>query len=159
MDKSCCSSQEAARSLQTANHAAAYIEPLVVAYEGAIESKNVNDKGTLTFTPDTAAGSTATKIVWIDEGDAPPVVGGLFKGMLEAMLGDQFQKNLDALKAVAEKQQVADDARAAQDAAAQDDAAQDDAAPDDAVQKAAAAAAAAAPPAPAAGTQPAPATP
>lgn len=116
------------------------IEPLEVAYDGAIESNDVNDKGTLTFTPDPTPGSTATKVVWIDEGDAPPVVGGLFKGMLEAMLGDQFQKNLDALKVVAEKKQVDDDTAAAQAKAAGD-------------------AAAAAAPAPDGGAPPAPATP
>ncbi len=91
------------------------IEPLLVAYDGAIESNDVNDKGTLTFTPEAAG----TRVVWLDEGDAPPVVGGLFKGMLEAMLGEQFQKNLDALKVVVEKQQVAAQAVAAQAVAAQ----------------------------------------
>lgn len=78
------------------------ITPTQVELEGAIESKDKNDLTTFTLKSE---GETTT-VTWLDEGHAPPVIGGLFKGKLEQMLGEQFQKNLEQLKAVAEKKQL-----------------------------------------------------
>lgn len=96
-----------------------------VRYDGAIEGDDVNNHGVLTLAPDGAN----TEVVWVDEGDAPPVVGGLFMGMLEDMLNDNFTRNLAALKVVAEKQQAVVDANEAAAAAVAEAKAQDAAAP------------------------------
>lgn len=80
----------------------AEVGPMSLRYDGAIEGDEVNNHGSLTWLP---AGAQ-TEVVWIDEGDAPPVIGGLFMGMLEDMLNDNFTRNLAALKVVAEKQQA-----------------------------------------------------
>jgi len=90
------------------------VEPLKVVFAGAIEAKEQNDVSTFSFSDD---GKTTT-LVWLDEGKAPPVIGGLFKGLLEKTLGAQFEKNLEQLKVAAEKKQTEIDAAAAAAAAA-----------------------------------------
>lgn len=69
------------------------VEASGITYEGQIETDEPNNVGTITFEPD----GDATKVTWHDEGDAPPVIGGLFKGMLEDMLGQNFEQNLEKL--------------------------------------------------------------
>lgn len=98
------------------------IEPLKVVYRGVLDGKeDQGDTGTITLTAD----GTSTKVLWTDDGVAPPVVGGLLKGMLQKSLGAQFEKNLEQLKALAEKTQANNDAaaKAAADKAAADAAA------------------------------------
>jgi hypothetical protein len=74
--------------------------------------ESVNAKGSLTWKPE----GGGLKVTWVDQGTLPPVVGGYFRSMLEEMLGDNFQKGLENLKAEAEKRRAAEEeaAKAAQ---------------------------------------------
>lgn len=70
-----------------------------VSVEEAIESDTVNARGRLSFTVE----GPGTRVVWVDEGTLPPM-GGFFRGYLEGMLGENFEKGLSGLKALVEKQ-------------------------------------------------------
>ncbi|PTL79546.1 SRPBCC family protein [Vitiosangium sp. GDMCC 1.1324] len=62
----------------------------------------VNAHGSLTWTQE----GGGTKVTWSDEGTLPPVVGGYFVGMINTMLGDNFQQGLTNLKAEVEKRRM-----------------------------------------------------
>jgi hypothetical protein len=71
-----------------------------------IEADEVNARGSVTWTLE----GGGTRVRWVDEGTLPPVIGGYFVGMIEDMLGDNFQKGLEGLKAQAEKRRVMEQA-------------------------------------------------
>ncbi len=66
----------------------------------AIESEVVNAHASVKLTVE----GSATRVVWIDEGTLPLIVGGLFRGAVERQLGEHLQASLQKLKAVAEAQ-------------------------------------------------------
>ena len=63
----------------------------------AIESDQVNAHAELSFLPDGAG----TRVRWVDEGELP-LLGGWFRGRVEATLGRHFEAGLGRLKALAE---------------------------------------------------------
>lgn len=63
----------------------------------AIESDRVNAHAELRLVP-TAEG---TRVTWVDEGELP-LLGGWFRGRVEARLGRSFEAGLGRLKALAE---------------------------------------------------------
>jgi Polyketide cyclase / dehydrase and lipid transport len=68
-----------------------------VRFDEAIESDSINAHGSILF----AAEGAATRVTWSDKGDPdalPPVIGGLFRGMLNASIGSAFEKGLANLK-------------------------------------------------------------
>lgn len=71
-----------------------------VQIDEAIESEQVNAHASFSFSPDGAG----TRVVWLDEGTLPPVMGGYFRGMIEKMLGENFEAGLRKLKGVVEAQ-------------------------------------------------------
>ena len=73
--------------------------------------EEVNAQGSLTWTQE----GGGTKVTWMDSGTLPPM-GGYFVGMINDMLGNNFQQGLTRLKAEAEKRRAAEQeaARAAQ---------------------------------------------
>jgi hypothetical protein len=71
---------------------------LGVKLDEAIESETVNAHASLLFSAD----ATGTRVTWVDEGTLPPVLGGYFRGMIEAMLGTNFENGLKKLKTVVE---------------------------------------------------------
>lgn len=70
-----------------------------VSIDEAIEADQVNARGRLAFTPD----GQGTRVTWTDDGTLP-VMGGYFRGMIEQMLGTNFEKGLEGLKALVERQ-------------------------------------------------------
>lgn len=81
--------------------------------EEKIESDEVNAHGSITWTVE----GEKLHLVWKDVGTLPPVFGPYFKGMLEKMLGDHFQKGLEKLGTAAAAETVK--AAATQKAAAE----------------------------------------
>lgn len=69
-----------------------------IAYEGAIESDEVNAKGWIHY----EVTETGTRVTWHDEGDLPPIIGGLLAGGVNQALSEHFQKSLEKLKAAVE---------------------------------------------------------
>jgi Polyketide cyclase / dehydrase and lipid transport len=65
--------------------------------------KEVNAHGSLTWTQE----GGGTKVTWVDTGTLPPM-GGYFVGMIEGMLGDNFEVGLKHLKAEVEKRRAAE---------------------------------------------------
>ncbi len=74
----------------------------------------VNAHGSLTWTQE----GGGTKVTWVDTGTLPPM-GGYFVGMINDMLGNNFEQGLKNLKAEVEKRRAAEQeaAQAAQRAA------------------------------------------
>lgn len=66
--------------------------------------EEVNAHGSLTWTQE----GGGTKVTWVDSGTLPPIMGGYFVGMINDMLGDNFQQGLKHLKAEAEKRRAAE---------------------------------------------------
>lgn len=64
----------------------------------AIESERVNAKASLRLVTE----GDGTRVTWTDEGSLPLVVGGFFRGTVEALLGQHLQASLEKLKAVVE---------------------------------------------------------
>lgn len=70
-----------------------------VSIDEAIEADEVNAHGRFSFTADGAG----TKVTWTDDGTLP-IMGGYFRGSIEDMLGKNFEKGLEGLKALVERQ-------------------------------------------------------
>ncbi|MHC4841464.1 MAG: SRPBCC family protein [Planctomycetota bacterium] len=68
-------------------------------YEVAMESDEVNAYGSVTFTEKDGK----TLVVWEDEGDLPPVIGGYFREYINEQLSTHYDKSLDRLKQELEK--------------------------------------------------------
>jgi hypothetical protein len=66
--------------------------------------KEVNAHGSITWTQE----GGGTKVTWVDTGTLPPVIGGYVVGMIEDMLGENFQVGLKHLKAEVEKRRAAE---------------------------------------------------
>lgn len=66
--------------------------------------KEVNAHGSITWTQE----GGGTKVTWVDTGTLPPVIGGYVVGMIEDMLGNNFQVGLQHLKAEVEKRRAAE---------------------------------------------------
>ena len=64
----------------------------------AIESDVVNAHASIIF----VAEGDSTRVTWRDEGTLPPVVGGFFRGTVEAGLNENFSTSLLKLKAIVE---------------------------------------------------------
>ncbi|MFY0527484.1 SRPBCC family protein [Archangium gephyra] len=64
----------------------------------------VNAHGSLTWTQE----GGGTKVTWVDSGTLPPIMGGYFVGMINTMLGNNFQQGLKHLKAEVEKRRAAE---------------------------------------------------
>lgn len=64
----------------------------------AIESEVVNAKASLRFSRE----GDDTRLTWRDEGTLPLLVGGLFRGTVEARLGGHLEASLEKLKATVE---------------------------------------------------------
>ncbi|HSP80740.1 MAG TPA: SRPBCC family protein, partial [Myxococcaceae bacterium] len=89
-----------------------------------IEADEVNAHGSVTWTLE----GGGTKVTWVDEGELPPVIGGYFVGMIEEMLGENFQQGLEGLKKQAETRRVLEEqaAKAEQEQQAAQEAAKAD---------------------------------
>jgi len=69
-----------------------------------IETRHaVNARGSLTWTQE----GGGTKVTWVDSGTLPPM-GGYFVGMINDMLGNNFEQGLKHLKAEVEKRRAAE---------------------------------------------------
>lgn len=74
-------------------------DPMIgVELDEAIESEVVNAHASIRYTPEGAG----TRLTWSDQGTLPPVVGGFFKGLVEAQLGQSLTTGLTRLKALVE---------------------------------------------------------
>lgn len=69
-----------------------------VKLDEAIEGDEINAHATFSY----VVVGASTRVVWVDEGTLPPVLGGYFRGMIEKMLGENFEKGLEKLKSVVE---------------------------------------------------------
>jgi hypothetical protein len=69
----------------------------------AIESDEINARTVFTYTPV----GDATRVTWTDEGTLPPVMGAYFRGMVEDLLGEHFERGLGRLKELAEARAAA----------------------------------------------------
>lgn len=67
--------------------------------EEQIEADKVNAHGSVTWTPKDGM----LHVVWTDQGELPPVMGGYFRSLIESSLKDHFQTGLSKLKVEAEK--------------------------------------------------------
>ncbi|HYO53697.1 SRPBCC family protein [Archangium sp.] len=65
--------------------------------------QEVNAHGSITWTQE----GGGTKVTWVDDGTLPPM-GGYFVGMINDMLGENFEQGLKNLKAEAEKRRAAE---------------------------------------------------
>ena len=50
-----------------------------------------------------AADGSGTRVTWTDDGTLP-IMGGYFRGFIEKMLSKNFEKGLEGLKALVERQ-------------------------------------------------------
>lgn len=73
-----------------------------ITYEGAIESTVKNAHGTIAFEP----AESGTRVVWMDQGTLPPLIGGYFKSMVEKALSEHFKKSLERLEKVVQAAQA-----------------------------------------------------
>ncbi|MCE9637447.1 MAG: SRPBCC family protein [Planctomycetes bacterium] len=64
-----------------------------------IESNETNAKGVIAYTP---ADGGMTRVTWTDSGKLPAVIGGYFRGMVDAAIGAAFEKGLANLKSKVE---------------------------------------------------------
>lgn len=70
-----------------------------ITYEGALESDEVNVRGSISYQP----APEGTLVVWQEVGDLPPIIGAYFAGMAGQAKSDSFAANLQQLKAVVER--------------------------------------------------------
>lgn len=66
----------------------------------SIESEHVNGHASIRLE---ARGDETTRVTWIDEGELPLIMGGLFRGTVEEALGQQIEASLAGLKTLSEK--------------------------------------------------------
>lgn len=65
-----------------------------IKYEAAIESDDVNSHGSISF----ETTKDGTRVTWHDEGDLPPIIGGLLSAQVNQALSEHFEQSLTKLK-------------------------------------------------------------
>jgi hypothetical protein len=93
-----------------------------VGYQGGAGSDEDRSRGVISVVVD----ADGSRVTWVEEGRAPPVIGGLVKSALQKMLGEQLQTNLDQLKVVVEQRDEGSDEDGEGDGEAADEGSDDE---------------------------------
>jgi len=72
-------------------------------FDEHIDADEVNAHGSIVY----AAVDGGTKLTWTDDGKLPPIVGGYFRSMLQGYLKTHFDKGLETLKRLVDKEVAA----------------------------------------------------
>lgn len=70
-----------------------------IKYEAAIQSPEVNSRGWIKYEKE----GEGTLVIWHDEGDLPPLIGGYTGGMMGEELSVHYKRSLEKLKEAAER--------------------------------------------------------